>query len=81
MNKVHGNEVGARHRYVRSIGVKISYSSTHKIVEEVIEKGIRSYSKIPVIIFMSTLLWRRKELKSKKSCLISNYNTSRINTK
>ncbi len=44
MNKVHGNKVGARHRYVGSIGVKISYSSTHKIVEEAIEKGIRSYS-------------------------------------
>jgi hypothetical protein len=81
MNSVHGNKVGAKHRYVGSIGVKISYSSTHKIVEEAIEKGIRSYSKISVIIFMPTLLWRRKELKSKKSCLISSYNTSRIKTK
>jgi hypothetical protein len=80
MNRVHGNKVGARHKYVGSIGVKISYSSTHKIVE-VIEKGIRSYSKILVIIFMPTLLWRRKELKSKKSCVISSYNTSRIKTK
>jgi hypothetical protein len=44
MNKVHGNKVGARHRYVGSIGVKISYLSTHKIVEEAIEKGIGSYS-------------------------------------
>jgi hypothetical protein len=45
MNRVHGNKVGTRHRYVGSISVKISYLSTHKIVEEAIEKGTRSYSK------------------------------------
>jgi hypothetical protein len=44
MNRIHGNKVGTRHKYVGSIGAKISYSSTHKIVEEVIEKDTKKDS-------------------------------------